>query len=223
VGKADAVVNDLGVADVVGWGRGKARFKFLCGFGAENLHDGGVDGGGVEWAKGHNDIAVLLEVGPVEGSLFLIWAVHGNLVVAGFGVKADEEKTSTFTVVKIVKGVVAAWDRVKEGSGDTVQGAKVDAKAPNKVVDVVNVFLVWFGSEEAFGKPRTTKELTDMAVVEQGIDVFLNNWGFVDAVSGLLAFDGLGCTGVDAKFEAKHGSRGAFGVESVPVGLDDVE
>lgn len=52
--------------------------------------------------------------------------------------------------------------------------------------------------------------------------MLLDNGAFMDAVVCLATGDGWRCAGVDAKFKAKHGSRSAFGIEGIPVGLDDI-
>ena len=62
-----------------------------------------------------------------------------------------------------------------------------------------------------------------MAVFEQVVDVFLNNRGLVNPVVALTAGNWGGGSGINAEFEAKHGTRGAFGIKGVPVGVDDVK
>lgn len=223
MGEADTVVNNLGISNIVGGLLGKAGGVFIGGFGAQDLHDSCVDGRGIQWAKGHDNVTVFLEVGSVEGSLFLIRAIYGYLMIAGFGVEADEEKTATFTVMKNTESVVAARDGMKERSGDSVQRSEVDAEPPNKVVNIIDVLLVRFGGKEAFGEPGSTKERADVTVVEQRVDVFLDNGGFVNSITGLSALNGRGGAGVNAEFKSKHGSGGALGVEGIPVRFNDVE
>ena len=187
------------------------------------MHDSGVDSRGVEWAKGHDDVAVFLEIRSVEGSLFLIRAEYGDLMIARFGVEADEKEAATFTVVEAVKCVITARDRVKKGSGDTVEGTEIDAEAPDEIIDVVNMFLVRFGCEKTFGKPGATKELADVAVMDQGVDVGLDDGSFVNTVTGLAAGNRWGSSGVNTKFKTEHGPGGTFRVKGVPVRLDDIE
>ena len=129
------------------------------------MHDGGVDGWGIEWTEGHDNITVLLEVGPVKGSLFLVRAINCDLMITGFGVETDEKEAAAFPIVEDVESIVAARDGVQEGVGDAVQWAVIDTPAPDEVVDVVDVLLVRFGCKEAFGEPGATEQRTDVLVL----------------------------------------------------------
>jgi len=51
----------------------------------------------------------------------------------------------------------------------------------------------------------------------------LNDGSFMNTVVSLAAGDRRGSTRIDAEFESEHRAGGAFGVKSIPVGLDDVE
>ena len=93
----------------------------------------------------------------------------------------------------------------------------IDAPAPNKVVNVVDVFLMWLGGQESFGQPCATKEWSNVFVANQGVDVLLNDGAFMDSAVCLAAGDGRAGAGVDAEFEAKHRAGSAVGVESIPV------
>ena len=119
--------------------------------------------------------------------------------------------------MKAIEGVVASWDGVQKWFGDGIEGTVIDAPSPNKFVNVVNVLLVGFGGEEAFGKPCSTKKGPDVFIAKQGVDVFLDDGAFVDAAVGLATSDGWGGTCVNAEFETKHGAGGAVGVEGIPV------
>ena len=80
-GEARAVVDDLLVPYVVGVDVREAGGEESVGFCAKDLIDGGVDGWGVEGAKGHDDATTFVKVGAVEGGLFLTGPVDGDLVM----------------------------------------------------------------------------------------------------------------------------------------------
>jgi hypothetical protein len=84
------------------------------------LHDGGVDGGGIEWAKGHYYVTIFLKIWSVKGRFLLIGPENGDLVVSGFRVEANEEQAASFAVVKTVESIVASGNWVQERLGDSV-------------------------------------------------------------------------------------------------------
>jgi hypothetical protein len=118
------------------------------------LGHGGVNGGSVFGAKGHDSITVLMQVGPDKGELFLMVGVDGDLVKTGFTVNTDEGELA-HGVAKVVKGGVAAWDGVFECFGDGVEWAIINAETPNELGDISDVFLMRFGCEDNFRAPRT--------------------------------------------------------------------
>jgi len=128
------------------------------------LHDGGVDGWGIEWTEGHDNITVLLKIGSVKCSLLLMRAVDSDLMITGFGVETNEKEAAAFPIVEDVKSIVAARDGVQEGVGDAIQWAEIDTPSPNEVVDVVNVLLVGLGWKVFFEETGAT---------EKGADVFV--------------------------------------------------
>lgn len=126
--------------------------------------DGGIDGGGVEGAEGHDDVAIFVEVRAIECGFFLVGSVDGDLVISGFGVVADEMEMTAFAIVEAVEGIVTAGDRVKKGFGDGVQWSIIDTPAPDEVVNVVNMFLMRFRGKESFRKPCAAEKWADVLV-----------------------------------------------------------
>ena len=153
-----------------------------------------------------------------KGELFLILLTDSNLMEAGFAVKTNEVQ-SAMGVAKVVKGIIAVGNGVFEWVGNGVEGAVVDAKMPDEVSNVMDVFLVGFGGKNDFGTPGTSAR-PDPSLVEEVINVGLHDWFFVDAVVGLVACDGLGCTGIDAKLEATDRMMNASGIKAVPIVMD---
>ena len=174
VGPHEAVVNDLATVHF-GRARGKAETKEGVGFLTELGHDGSVHGGGIEWTKGHDFVSVFVPVGAEESKFLLIGSPNGDLVIAGFGVKADEVNTTAGTVTEIVKGVVATGNGKEEGESDGIERTEVDTVAPDKVVNAVNVFLVWFRSKEATAEPGAASDAFDVVVVNECLNMLLND------------------------------------------------
>ena len=140
-----------------------------------------------------------------KGELFLILLMDSNLMEAGFAVETNEVQ-SAVGVTEVVKGIVAVGNRVFECAGNGVEGVVVDAKTPDEVSNVMDVFLVGFGGKNDFGTPGASARVNP-SLVEEVINVGLHDWFFVDAIVGLAACNGLGCTGIDAKLEATEGDE----------------
>ena len=104
--------------------------------------------------------------------------------------------------------------------GNGIEGVVVDAKMPDEVGNVMDVFLVGFGGKNDFGTPGASTRVNP-SLVEEVINVGLHDWFFVDAVVGLVACDGLGCISIDAKLEAMDRTMNAGSVKAVPIVLDD--
>jgi len=79
----------------------------------------------------------------------LVGLVDCDLVISGFGVKADEIHAATTTVTEVVESVVTTGNGILVRERDAVQRTKVDAESPDEVFDIFDVLLVGFGSEEA--------------------------------------------------------------------------
>ena len=131
--------------------------------------------------------------------------MDGNLVKASLAVEANEVQ-SAMGVTKVVEGIIAMGNGVFKGKGDGIEQSVVDTEAPDEVGDVLNVLLVGFGGKDNLGAPGASTR-ANPSLVEEVINVGLHDWFFMDAIVGLAACDGLGCTGVIAKLEAVD-SRG---------------
>ena len=149
VGPHETVVNNLFAVNFLGT-VGKTGAEKLVRFFADLAHDGCVNGWGIDGTEGHDLECVLEPVGGKEGELFSVRFEDGNLVEARLGVETDEENFAARSIAKVIKGVVATGNGEQERKSDSIKRTVIDAKAPNEVIDVIDMFLVGFGSEEAF-------------------------------------------------------------------------
>jgi hypothetical protein len=90
------------------------------------------------------------------------------------------------TTKHIFHGIVAAGDWVGNKAGDLVQGNIVDAKAPDKVFDIVNVFLMGLGGKESFEKQLAIMDLTNLSHLCKGGDALSRDWDFPCVVMNLV-------------------------------------
>jgi hypothetical protein len=59
--------------------------------------------------------------------------------------------------------------------------------------------------------------------VEENIKMLHNDFAFVRTVVWFAATNGRGAAGVDTKFEIEDGEANAFGIEAVPMRLDNID
>jgi hypothetical protein len=62
----------------------------------------------------------------------------------------------------------------------------VYAKAPNKVVDIGNMLLVWLSCQQGFENLSTIMDLNNLPHFRQGRNALAHNWCFMRAVIDLL-------------------------------------
>jgi hypothetical protein len=105
-------------------------------------HDEGS--GAIGWAKGHDGICPLDCIGPLESKFLLRFGRDGQLMIAHDGIVEPHPKT----LKCIFNSIVAVGDWVGNKAGYLIQRDKVDAKAPDKVLDVSDVFLMGLGGKE---------------------------------------------------------------------------
>jgi hypothetical protein len=110
VGPHEAVINNLFAIDFLGT-VGEAEAKEVIGFLTDLGHDGSVDGGGIQWAKGHDFPNILEVVRGEKGELLLVRVPDSDLVITGFGVETDKIKGAAGSIAKIIQSVVTAGNR----------------------------------------------------------------------------------------------------------------
>ena len=139
---------------------------------------------------------------------------------ASFAVETNEVQ-SAMGVTEVVKGIITVGNGVFEWAGNGVERAVVDAKMPDEVGNIVDVFLVgFFGGKNDFGTPGASAR-ANPSLVEEVINVGLHDWFFVDAIVGLVACNRLGCTSINAKLEAADRMMNAGGIKAVLIVMDD--
>jgi len=158
-----------------GFARGETKTKEGVGFLTELGHDSSIHGGSIERTKRHDFVSVFVPVGAEESEFLLVRSPNGDLVIAGFGVEADEVNTTAGAVTEVVEGVVATGNGKEEGKSDGVERTEIDAVAPDKVVNAVDVFLMWFRGKESTAKPGAASDAFDMVVVNECLNMLLND------------------------------------------------
>ena len=117
---------------------------------------------------------------------------------------------------------VAAWDRHSNNFGNSVESNVVDAKAPNKFLNVSNIFLVRLGSKQGLGKPSTFKDLVNMSKLEELCNSFLDNRKLKRTKRRVLAGNRPCITSVSFALIVLNRDRDAFFTEDAPVLLDEI-
>lgn len=152
VAEEEDVVNDLTVAglnqlviDCGGGYFGEPLAEEALPFLTHKEHEGAVASRAVERSKRHNVEGEEHAVRSSKAELGAVGVADTDLVESGFGVDTDPVKEACARR-KVVDGLVAAGNGKAVWEGDGVKSAVVDAKAPNKFVDVGDVLLVWLGS-----------------------------------------------------------------------------
>jgi len=174
VGPHETVVDDLAAVNFGRVRREAIAEEGVC-FLTELGHDGRINSGSIERTKKHNFVGVPVPVGAEEGKFLLVGAPDGDLMIARFGVEADEVNTLAGAVAEIVKHVVAKKNGKKERKGDGIERVVIDTPSPHEVVNAVDVFLVRFRSKEAVAEPGTTGDAFDVVVVDEHLKKRKNN------------------------------------------------
>ena len=121
-------------------------------FSLHDEHHGSVSGWGIHGAKGHDSVAMLRTIRANKGDLFLILLMGSNLMEASVAVETNEVQNA-MGVTEVVKGIIAVGNGVFKWVDNSVEGVVVDAKMPDEVGNVMDVFLVGFGGKNDFGTP----------------------------------------------------------------------
>ena len=117
-------------------------------------HEGSAAGWGIDGSKGHDIEGVQDAVGSDKAEFVAVGVANSNLVEAGFGVDADPVQGAS-AGGKIVGGFITTWDGKVADEGNGVEAVTRDAKAPDKVIDVVDMLLVRFGGKHCLGQPAS--------------------------------------------------------------------
>ena len=116
---------------------------------------------------------------------------------------------------------VAAWNWVGDNASHRVQRLVVYTEAPDKFVDVADMFLMRFGGQNALKKPAPVVNLRDVAHLLEASDCLAHDREFLGAISNILDGDGRCITSVDDALVIFDGDELPFIVKNRPVFLDE--
>ena len=115
---------------------------------------------------------------------------------------------------------VAAWNWVGNDASHRVQRLVVHTEAPDKFVDVADMFLMRFGGQNALKQPAPIVNLTDVAHLLEASDCLAHDREFLQAISDILDGNGRCITSVGDARIVPDGHPYSALVEYRPVLLD---
>ena len=143
-----------------------------------------------------------------------------NFVDTRFGIYADPVVLAG-AWGKVFKGFVAAGNGKVVNKGDRVEAATGNAKMPNEVGNVNDMFLMVGTRIITDSQPVRWGKETDPVHAEQVLQLLHDDFGFVDATMRGFAGGRLGIASVDAKFVIEDGAADSFGNKGVPVFMNN--
>jgi hypothetical protein len=114
-------------------------------------------------------------------------------------------------------GGVALRDWIRDDPCDGVEWSIVDAKPPDKLVNMADMLLMRLRSKHGFEEPTSIVYLAYVANLFQGGDGFAHDRNLLRAVHYLLHQDRVGVPSVDDTFIVLDGNENATIVEDRPV------
>jgi hypothetical protein len=121
------------------------------------------------------------------------------------------------TPKRIFHGIVAVGDWVGNKADGLVQGNTVDAKMPDKVFDIVDMFLMGLGGKDGFEKPLAIMDLMNLSHLCEGGNALSRDWDFPWAVMNLLNSNWGCASSVDDTLVVPDGNKGATLIKHSPV------
>ena len=135
---------------------------------AHEEHEDGVASRSIDWPKWHDVEGVEGAIGAGKAEFLAVGPADTDLVEAGLGINTDPVELAG-TRGKVVNGFIAAGNGEAVHKGDRVEAAVRDAEAPDEVVDVCDMFLMWFRGKDNHGEPAgEAREGADPSCVEKG-------------------------------------------------------
>ena len=95
-----------------------------------------------------------------------------------------------------------------------------DAKAPDEVLDVSDVFLMGLGGKEGFEEPLTIMDLANLSHLLEGGNTLFHDWNFPLAIVDLLNGDGGSASSVNDTLVVSHGDNSTMLIEHTPIFFD---
>jgi hypothetical protein len=79
-------------------------------------------------------------------------------------------------------GRITTWNWIGNNASHTVEGYIVDAKPPDKVVNVLHVLLVGFRHKQCLEEPTPFRDLSDVSNLGKSGDALLHDHQFLLAI-----------------------------------------
>jgi hypothetical protein len=99
-------------------------------------------------SKRHHGETLLVSLWGEECCLLLIRVPDRDLMEALAAVKGDKPKEESLHLAEIFDGTGAAWNRECKWLGTSISTPEGDTHTPYKVLDIVNILLVWLGRKD---------------------------------------------------------------------------
>ena len=116
---------------------------------------------------------------------------------------------------------VATWDWHGDDFSDGVEGNVVHAEAPDKVVYVCDIFLMWLRSQQRLREPCTVMNLFHVTEFNELSNSLFNNRQLSWPKSWVLAGNRPCVTSVDFTLVVLYGKWDTFFAEDTPIFLDN--
>ena len=192
------IINDDSTAEVSSVSR-VTRSVQSNPFALKNPHHTGIKRRRIARPKWHDAPTPLGVIGSEERQFFLVREANSDLMVPGLVVQQDEVQT-TSRVAEVIDGIFATWHGVLEGQGDLIETMMGDAHAPNKLINIHDVFLVRLGGKNDRRAPRP-EALSDPTIGFEDFKLGHDYLTLMRPVVRLLAADWGRGASVDGEFK----------------------
>jgi hypothetical protein len=118
-----------------------------------------------------------------------------------------------------VNGRIVIGDGVGDGTSDLIQRDIIYAKAPNKIVNILDVLLVWLRGQQYFEHPSAAVNLAYVTQLLERRNTLSHNRDLPRTVIDILHTNRSCRTGVNGTFIALDRDELAFIVKDRPVFL----
>jgi hypothetical protein len=215
LGPAYHVIDDDGCVQVIVDDQTEGTSKILpCP--VQVVDEGDEGGWSVDWPKWHNIISPLRSVWAGEGQIFLRTLSNPNLMIALWSVPHPVPEGRAKGEVDC--GVAAGGD-VCNHSCHLIEMDVVDAKSPDEVLDICDMFLMRFWGKDSLELPFAVMDLANVTKLFKGGDAFAHDGNLPWTVMNLL--DCNGCTRIDDTAVVFDWDELAFVVKDRPVFLNE--
>ncbi len=120
-----------------------------------------------------------------------------------------------------VNSRVATVDWICNNPCDLIERDEVDAKSPDEIPDVGDVFLMRFWSKEGLELPLAFMDLMNMTKLFKGGNAFAHDRNLPQTVMNLLDRDGSGVAGINDAAVVLDRDKLAFILKGRPVFLNE--